>query len=161
MELVNEDDKTLKEALILATKDAECRNLYFVTQLVLGGKEGKGQGNQQRYENETQNQWGNGKTKKDKGKGKGNDKGGGKKRKIKGGWQYDDEQTRDFKNRKAGKGAGKQTYTSDNEPICFQFNNGLTCPADCPKVHKCQFGSCGKKHPIKDCEAAKKAGVVP
>ena len=148
--MINEDGATMRDALEKVQHDADLMLSHFTTPLCIYLAD---QANKKSPVNHPppQNLWeqrpfkfqkGDG-----KGKGKNKDKGKGKGKKNGG--------------KKGGKD-NRLVFKKGDREICFKFNKGQRCDAQCQRVHICQFKECadrGEKHPLSICEKAIAAGV--
>ena len=130
-ELVREDGHSLAKALRMAREDSETRSLRFITPLGVPARRQPDHISLWRDEPPTKYHKGD----KGKGKGKGKDK------------KYTSKGNKGFKG-----GDGLMSEWNGKQ-ICYKFNNGVACGANCARIHVCQMRSCnGAKHPTKTCE---------
>jgi len=138
LRLVREEGKTLNEALLDSMKDAEIRELHFISAVTLAGRK-------RGAEPELPlppNKWQRG--------GKGAGKGKGSRANSKGGTKGDGNKGKTSipKGKGKGKSKGKLMWqTPDKKNICFAYSSPDGCPGKCNMVHCCRVKGCAGPHP--------------
>jgi hypothetical protein len=126
-ELITTASATLSAALKEACASSEVKELYLVTPMALGAREGG------RERSRSGGRRG--------GTDAGAHKGSGKRR----------NKGRGGKGKGQGKSLGLKSRTPDGRSICYRFNNpSETCAGKCNMVHVCQL-CCGKGHGYTEC----------
>jgi hypothetical protein len=137
LRLVREEGKTLNEALLDTMKDAEIRELHFISAVTLAGRKRASEPDQVTPPNKWQ-----------KGKGKG--KGNRANTYTKGGTKGDGNKGKagTLKGKGKGKSKGKLMWqTPDKKDICFAYSSTEGCPGNCNMVHCCRVKGCAGPHP--------------
>jgi len=141
LRLVREEGKTLNEALLDSMKDAEIRELHFISAVTLAGRK-------RGAEPELPlppNKWQRG--------GKGAGKGKGSRANSKGGTKGDGNKGKTSipKGKGKGKSKGKLMWqTPDKKNICFAYSSPEGSPSTCNMVHCCRVKGCAGSHPTYD-----------